>query len=479
MVETVPSRGSGKNLEQDAMAYQWPRPGDLDNPAWRSDPQDLFLRRRLPETDSEIDHDSRWPAFFPSPICLVTSQGKQGPVLEKVVGATIVNRFPYILAVSLCRQSLSARHYPRRALSEALELSGHATVQFLVPGAKLDAAMSVINDVPENRAHERLADSGLAYGPCENGASPILQDAYLAYEGCLTTPRQDATGDDIFPEPYRDIGSHRLYFLEIRAIYLRRDIACGEKQIRWRSLPLWPDRPAVNGLSQARMPVHLKDRYSKSYTPDYRFPAPETVAFEYDRMISNWAFKQLPNDPVSQVEIENDRARWPCFFPSSLGMISTWANANQPNVMPCGSTAVVARQPLVIAVAICYAPINDRYAPRATLDAIQENGRFACGVGYDDPLIVDAVGVAGNISLTDLPDKVAAAGLEIWEDSRAPVLTSFPITFQCKVVGEQRLGTHVMVFGAVSEIFVRQDLEPAAPLHWGPWGEIITHTKAR
>ena len=106
----------------------------------------------------------------------------------------------------------------------------------------------------------------------------------------------------------------------------------------------------------------------------------------------------------------------------------------------------------------------------------KKKGHFSCGVGYDDPLIVDAIGIAGNISLTDLPQKVAAAGLEIWEDSRAPVLTSCPITFQCKVVGEQRLGTHIMVFGAVSEIFVRRDLEPATPLFWRPWGEVITNT---
>jgi hypothetical protein len=41
-----------------------------------------------------------------------------GARLEKVVGATIVNRFPYVFALSLCRQPLSPRHYVRRAFMD-------------------------------------------------------------------------------------------------------------------------------------------------------------------------------------------------------------------------------------------------------------------------------------------------------------------------------------------------------------------------
>ena len=466
-------RNPQDTVEPVAEPYQWPAPGDLDGPAWRIDPQEHFLVRNLPETEAEISDDSRWPAFFPSPICLITSQGKHGPVLERVVGATIVNRFPYILAFSVCHRPLSRRHYPRQALIEALEHSRHAIVQFLSPGANLETALSVITGLPDERASQRLAESGLPHGPGESGPSPILQDAFLAYEGHLAAPGKDYTGTDVFLEPYRDVGSHRIYFLEIKGIYLQRDIANQAKQIRWHSLPLWPDGPKISRPNPAQPLTRGKKTYSKGYTADYRFPSADTVAFEYDRMISNWAYKRLPDDPRAQVEIDNDRARWPCFFPSSLGMITTWADANRPNFMPCGSTAIVARQPFTIAISICYAPINDRYAPRATLDAIQRSGRFGCGVGYDDPAFVDAIRLAGNLSLADAPDKVAATGLEVFEDPRAPVLTACPITLQCAVVGEQRMGTHVMVFGVVEEILVHCDLGPAAPLVWQPWANVL------
>jgi hypothetical protein len=47
---------------------------------------------------------SRWPAFFPSPICLATTRHDDVSHLEKVVGASIVNRFPYVVALSFCRE---------------------------------------------------------------------------------------------------------------------------------------------------------------------------------------------------------------------------------------------------------------------------------------------------------------------------------------------------------------------------------------
>src|SRR5262245_38577870 len=94
--------------------YTWPYHGAFDAPAWQLASGGKYRMRALPETPEELERDSRWPAFFPSPICITTTAYGGVAHVEKVVGASIVNRFPYVVALSYCREPLSSRHYVRR-----------------------------------------------------------------------------------------------------------------------------------------------------------------------------------------------------------------------------------------------------------------------------------------------------------------------------------------------------------------------------
>ena len=184
------------------------------------------------------------------------------------------------------------------------------------------------------------------------------------------------------------------------------------------------------------------------------------------------AVKHLPPEAADQLEIDNDRARWPCFFPSSVGMITTWAADDRPNLMPCGSTTVLSRDPLVITPCVGYAAINERYAPRLTLELIRKNRTFGCGVPFISERVIAAIKYAGNVSLQTAGDKVARAGLAVAAGGPAPVLTDLPVHFDCEVLDEVRLGTHVMFLGAVTRIRVRPDVSAANPLEWCPWADV-------
>jgi flavin reductase (DIM6/NTAB) family NADH-FMN oxidoreductase RutF len=155
-------------------------------------------------------------------------------------------------------------------------------------------------------------------------------------------------------------------------------------------------------------------------------------------------------------------------------MITTWAAPGVPNLMPCGSTTLVSRQPLVISPCVSYARINERYAPRHTLDTIRRTGRFGCGVPFLDDRVLSAIKYAGNVSLTTDPDKLASAGLHVEPAPWSPVLTALPVHFDCEVVGEVRLGTHSMFFGEVRRVRVRGDLDRANPIEWCPWADVAT-----
>jgi flavin reductase (DIM6/NTAB) family NADH-FMN oxidoreductase RutF len=453
--------------------YFWPQTNLQTATNWRTTENKQVYIRDLPESLEELSNDSRWPGFFPSPICLVTTADGSQIALEKVVGASIVNRFPYVLALSFCTQELSQRHYVRRAFTDMLESSGSIAVQFLPLGEELDRAMKAITNVPEEKTHIRIADAGLTTHKALTNDAPVFDSAYMVYEAKLVKPGKDFAGQLIYSQPWVDVGSHRVYFLEINAIQLRQDIAEGRSQILWRSLPAWQPQ------SELQKPVSVlgdsveDSNYKKGYTPHYAFPSAGTIAFEADAVKNGMAIKYLPTLPEDQIEVDNDRARWPCFFPSSAGMITCWAEDGTPNLMPCGSTTIVSRHPLVITPCISYAKINERYAPRVSLDIIRKTGKFGCGVPFINDVVIDAIKYAGNTSLAKDPQKIARAGLQVEANDWAPVLPALPIHFDCQVIGEVTLGTHIMFLGEVRQIRVRADVTPENPIEWFPWANIV------
>jgi flavin reductase (DIM6/NTAB) family NADH-FMN oxidoreductase RutF len=255
----------------------------------------------------------------------------------------------------------------------------------------------------------------------------------------------------------------------VHRIELRQDIADGQSQIHWRSLPSWSPENAVEAPPHQRHKLP-EGKYTKGYNADYRFPSSVTVGFEHDEQRDGMAMLHLPTGVRSdeQIEVDDDRARWPCFFPSSVGMITTWVDG-QPNLMPCGSTTVVSRHPLVIAPSISYRPINVRYAPRHTIDVVRRTQRFTCGVPYLDDELLDAMAYAGNVSFQENVEKVRDAGFAVEPNEWAPLLTALPVSYECEVIGEQELGTHAMVYGEVKRVLVRSDVTPENPLNWCPW----------
>ena len=456
--------------------YSWPRVDLAEQSGWTHEAGDAgfpgFLTRDLPETAEELAADSRWPILFPSPLCLVSTVDGTHAALEKVVGASIVNRFPYVIALSFCRQSLSSRHHVRRTFMDTLEAGGKVAVQFLPPGADLDRAMQVITDSDESTSLDRLGKCGLPSRPARTSGCPVFDSAYLVYEGRLVEPTHDFGGRPIFARPWIDVGSHRVYFLEITAIGLDQAIARGQSQIHWRSLPVWHRKPSFASAPVQESQLLAHAAYQKGFVADYSFPSPSTIAFAPDEVFGGRAIKHLPPLGRDQVEIDNDRARWPCFFPSSVGMITTWSPGGTPNLMPCGSTTVLSRHPLIVGTAVSYAAINARYAPRASLDILLATRRFGCGIPFVDASVLQAIRYAGNVSLAQDPAKVAHTGLHLEGSERSPRFRELPIHLDCDVIDAIPLGTHVLFLGEVRRASVRADLTPGSPLEWCPWPRV-------
>jgi flavin reductase (DIM6/NTAB) family NADH-FMN oxidoreductase RutF len=446
--------------------YKWPAPG------WQfRDKLGRFIRL-MPETREQLAADSRWPAFFPSPICIATTQHEGTAHVEKVVGASIVNRFPYVVALSFCREALSPRHYVRRTFMDALEASGRVAVQFLMPGDSLANLMAAIATVPEDEPAKRFTAAGLATRHALSSEAPVFHDAYLVYECRLVKSGRDFDGMPINSNAWSDVGSHRVYFLEIESISLREEIASGTTPIWWRSLPVWRGGPSPtprDATAFHRDRVLSQTSFIKPYSPDYVFPGPGTIAFISDERRDGFAIKHLPPLPEDQVEVDNDLARWPCFFPSSLGMITVKDRNGRLGGMSCGSTTILSRHPLTVAICISYASINERYAPRASLELFNGADHFGCGVPIYREDVLDAIAYLGNVSRRLDSDKVASCGLTPRQLGSTIGFDELPVHYGCKIVDRLRLGTHLMMLATVEDILVRPDVTPDTPLEWCPW----------
>jgi flavin reductase (DIM6/NTAB) family NADH-FMN oxidoreductase RutF len=454
--------------------YKWPPTGQTLSAPWLHADDGRLLAREMPETADQLALDSRWPALFPSGICLVTASDGQTAVLEKVVGASIVNRFPYVMALSFCREPLSDRHYARSKTMEVIEAAERVSVQFIMPGDALARTMAAIAQTPESDMATRLDRAGGAIRTSRNSDAPILDAAYLVYEGRLVRPGKDFDGARVHQLPWIDCGSHRIYNFEIETIALAQDIADGVTPLHWRSLPVWRNGPEVGSAfdpdaARRRAAVMQRVNYTKTYRSDYVFPSKDTVAFAGTPGPDGFSVLDLPPLPADQVEVENDRARWPCFFPSSIGMITSEDRNGRRAAFPCGSTMVVARRPMTIGICVSYARINERYAPRASLDIIRDAGRFVCGVPILRPDVLAAIGYLGNVSLRDDPDKAANSGLEPMALETGFAFRELPVNFDCRVVEAIQLGTHTMFMGVVERILLDARLTDRAPLEWCPW----------
>jgi flavin reductase (DIM6/NTAB) family NADH-FMN oxidoreductase RutF len=456
----------------DKYLYTWPH-AELDKSEWEKSVHSGFIEHSMPEDEAKLAMDSRWPGFFPSAICFVTAGDEKHSALEKVVGATIVNRFPYIVALSFCTKPLSERHYVRENFMKTLESGGAVSIQYFEPGNFIDRAMEAIMNVDDSEIENRIARTGLKTIKAQTNDTPVFEDAYLVYEARLVKPGKDFEGNAIFDKPYTDYGSHRIYYLEIEAIQLREDIRKCETQINWQSLPKWEaQKPLQNELPSTSKPL-IDVKYQKGYTSDYFFPGRNTIGFEFDKIENGMAVKFLPPLPEDQVEVDNDKARWPCFFPSSVGLITTWDENGVANLMPCGSTSVLIRHPLCFAICVSYAKINVRYAPRASLKSLMDNKQFICGVPFANNMIIDAIKYSGNISITQDKDKINNAGLEYLKDEFGPVLSALPINYRCKVVDIVRLGTHFLMLGEVQSVIVRDDVTKENCLKWYSYPDVV------
>ena len=88
---------------------------------------------------------------------------------------------------------------------------------------------------------------------------------------------------------------------------------------------------------------------------------------------------------------------------------------------------------------------------------IRKAGSFGCGVAYIDEEITKAIRYSGTTSFANDREKIANSD-PTSHLAHGSEIDDLPIHFECVLVGEIRLGTHIMLLGEVKTILVRGDV---------------------
>ena len=135
-------------------------------------------------------------------------------------------------------------------------------------------------------------------------------------------------------------------------------------------------------------------------------------------------------------------------YPKPAFLVGSKVDENA-NFMAVAWSGIVNSEPPMISVSI--------RPQRFTLKGIEQNGTFSVNVPSESQMKeTDYCGIYSG----HREDKNQVCGFTVFYGKleTAPLIEEFPINIECKVVHEQKLGTHIMYIGQIEEIHASEDV---------------------
>jgi flavin reductase (DIM6/NTAB) family NADH-FMN oxidoreductase RutF len=190
----------------------------------------------------ETNSDS-YPIFVPSIAVLVSCADEVGRAnITPIVAWTVVARFPFSVAIGLCRGEYSENYFPRHSW-QIIKETGEYVIN--IPHEGLCDQISMTGDVSgKDLGIDKFALSGLTSAPAISVKSPIIVECPINLE-CKVTKTVNSGSHDIFFAEVTGIQSDKIISEKIKddimeLNVLRPDKASGEMvemKLFWKSLP--------------------------------------------------------------------------------------------------------------------------------------------------------------------------------------------------------------------------------------------------
>ncbi len=137
-------------------------------------------------------------------------------------------------------------------------------------------------------------------------------------------------------------------------------------------------------------------------------------------------------------------------YPEWVVLVSTVDEDGTPDVMPAGWSMVASYQPPMFAVSVGHT--------RYTHELVRSRKEFV--VAFPGPGLEEAIAYTGSCSGRDVKEKVANAGLAVFEASlvEPPLLEDCVVNLECELAGELEAGDHTIFLGRVVAAHVAPDV---------------------
>lgn len=370
--------------------------------------------------------DSKWPIFFPSNNSFLLLKNKNNFEVEKLTGATVINRFPLIIGFSISSKNLSKRH-----------LNKIPIIKKLISNKKFS-----INLIEYKNINKFVSENSF-YNNIHIDKSNIDKNF-----NCINFAYQSI--DCKFLKKIK-IYSHTLILAEIEKITINK------KNFKKKYL-LWKPLPEINKKISFALKKNIKINHMKRFTNNYKYIfSKKSKHYINIKENKNFITNKIKKFKLSeQIKLSNNQAKWPIFFPSSLGIIGS-SKESKPNFMPCGSTFVVSRYPMTIGIAISHSKINERYRFRNTLNNITKNKKFTVGVPFNNSNLINWINFMGNITSIDYPNKMNFIDFNYKKNNYGPYLNDIPITMMCESIKKIKMKTHTLIIGKIKKYFISKE----------------------
>lgn len=388
--------------------------------------KNAFIFEKFNEKLIDLKKNSSWKIFFPISICFLSFTYKKKNFLEKISGAAIINRFPLTVMIPICTKNISKRHTNKSYIIENLKDLENVSLNLISQ-----------NNVNSFKFLDKFKSKITLIDKIFN-KKLIARNASISFNW---------KAKDLKKAKIVKLNSHSLILIDIDKIFLNNHLK--HFDIKWKSLPYFQKKINFKFI------IKKTQSYFKNFTDNYKYIV-NFKSSNFKKIKSESEFTEVNLRKFKSAEIKkltSDQAKWPIFFPSSVGIIGSLDDNKNSNFMPCGSTTVVNRHPFQFAVAVSHLNNNLRYRKRYSLKNILKRKKITLGVPYSSSGILRMINYMGNVSKMNFNEKINNVKFEMSKCNYGPIFNELPITYGCELYKKIKLKTHTLLIFTVKKVF--------------------------
>ena len=164
-----------------------------------------------------------WPTFFPTVVGLLVTGTEEKPNVMACACMAVVNAYPFMIGMPVFAEGSSPRGEGSRYSLELLHGNPEFTVNLPYIDDDMVQKIRICGSVSGRTGIDKIAKARFTPLPSRHVSPPVLKECPLNLE-CRVHSETP-------------MGSHHWVVGTVEAVHLDEDLAKGERQFVWRSLP--------------------------------------------------------------------------------------------------------------------------------------------------------------------------------------------------------------------------------------------------